>query len=57
MIHGVEKPKEQTIVFQSTYAIYLHNNNNHFCIQIWTSEKIIQSFHNEIKQMEPNRER
>ena len=38
MIHGVEKPTEQMVLFYSTYAIFLCDYS-HFCIYICTFEK------------------
>ena len=37
-IHDEEKPTEQTMLFQSTYALFLRNSC-HFPIQICTFEK------------------
>ena len=40
VIHGVEKPTKQMMLFQSIYAVF-SQNNNYFCIQTTTFVKII----------------
>ena len=56
VIHGLEKPIKQTMLFQFIYAI-LSQNDNHFRIPICTFQKIVHLFTTKIIQMKPNQER
>ena len=55
VIHGEEKPMEQTRLIQSTYTIFLRNSCS-FHIQICTFQKIIHLSPTKIDQMEQNQE-